>query len=453
MKAINPATGKPLQDHPEPGRDEVMARVARAGAAQAEWREVPVARRAEALAKAAGVLRSKAGDHARLMAGEMGKPVTQGKAEVEKCAWALEHYADHAASYLAARPVETEAQKSYVRFDPLGLILAVMPWNFPYWQVVRAAAPALAAGNGILLKHADGVPGCALALERLFTDAGLPEDLFSTLLVGHDLAGELIDHPVVAAATLTGSTRAGRAVGERAGKALKKVVLELGGSDPYLVLADADVPKAATTCADSRMINGGQSCIAAKRFIVEAPVYDAFLEAFVAAMGAYEMGDPLDDATRLGPMARHSLRDELHAQVTRSIGKGAKRVLGGKVPDGPGAYYPPTVLADVPPGCPAWEDELFGPAAAVIRARDEAEAVAIANGSAFGLGAAVFTADIARGERVAARLEAGSVAVNDFVRSDPRMPFGGVKASGHGRELSVFGIREFVNVKGVVVAG
>jgi succinate-semialdehyde dehydrogenase / glutarate-semialdehyde dehydrogenase len=355
--------------------------------------------------------------------------------------------------FLAPEPAEGSASKSFVTFQPIGVVLAVMPWNFPFWQVFRFAAPALMAGNAGLLKHASNVPGCALAIEDVFRKAGFPEHLFKTLLVGSSAVDAIIAHPLVRAVTLTGSGPAGRAVAKKAGEMLKKSVLELGGADAYLVLEDADIAFAARACAAGRLINSGQSCIAAKRFIVVESVLKAFEKAFVKEMADTKVGDPLLLETEVGPLARVDLRDALHEQVEKSIAKGARRLLGGKVPDGPGAFYPPTVLTDLRPGMPAYEEELFGPVASVIPAKDEAEAITVANSSVFGLGGGVFTRDLARGERIAAEaIEAGSVCVNATVVSDPRLPFGGVKESGYGRELSHYGIKEFVNIKTVVVA-
>jgi succinate-semialdehyde dehydrogenase/glutarate-semialdehyde dehydrogenase len=382
----------------------------------------------------------------------MGKPLAQGRSEAEKCAWVCRYYADTAAAALAPEPVETDATRSFVAFRPLGPVLAVMPWNFPLWQVFRFLAPAVMAGNAAILKHASNVSGCALAIEAVMRASGFPGELFRSLLVPSGRVEELIDAPEIRAVTLTGSTPAGRAVAARAGLRLKKTVLELGGSDPYLILEDADLERAAETCAASRLINGGQSCIAAKRFIVVGRAREEFEERLVERMKARRMGDPRADGTDLGPQARRDLRDELHAQVEASVAGGARLLLGGELPPGPGAYYPATVLTDVGPGTPAHDDELFGPVAAVIPVRDEAEAIRVANASRFGLGAAVFTRDAARGERIAAEeLEAGACFVNTFVKSDPRLPFGGVKESGYGRELSSFGIREFVNIKSVYV--
>jgi succinate-semialdehyde dehydrogenase/glutarate-semialdehyde dehydrogenase len=387
------------------------------------------------------------------MALEMGKPVTQGQAETDKCAGVCDYYAEHAARLLAPEPALTEARTSYVAFAPLGAVLAVMPWNFPLWQVFRFAAPALMAGNVGLLKHASNVTGVALAIEEILHAAGVPRAAFRTLLVPSSRVAGLIESPHVAALTLTGSTPAGRAVAAKAGACLKKSVLELGGSDPYVVLEDADLEAAAETCAASRLINGGQSCIAAKRFVVVEPVLREFEERLVQRMRARPMGDPLDEATAVGPQARADLRDELDRQVEASVAKGARVRLGCVVPAGPGAFYPPSVLSDVTPGMPAFDEELFGPVAAVVAARDEQDAIRLANHTVFGLGAAVFTRDLARGERIARHeLQAGSCFVNAFVRSDPRLPFGGIRESGYGRELGAFGIREFVNVKTVYVA-
>jgi succinate-semialdehyde dehydrogenase/glutarate-semialdehyde dehydrogenase len=401
--------------------------------------------------KAAGVLRERKQELAKLMATEMGKPLKQGVAEAEKSAWVCDYYADNAEAHLGLDVIKTDASKSYVAFEPLGVVLAIMPWNFPFWQVYRFAAPALMAGNAGVLKHASNVPGCALAIEEIFVQAGFPRGAFRTLLIGNKQVKGVIEDPLVRAVTLTGSTPAGKAVAAQAGAVLKKTVLELGGSDPYVVLEDADLDLAVETCVSSRLINSGQSCIAAKRFVVVEPVLAAFTTRFVARMKAKKTGDPLVEGTDVGPQARHDLRDGLHKQVLASVDQGATLLLGGEVPPGDGAYYPPTVLADVKPGMPAYDEELFGPVAAIIKAKDEADAVRIANDTIFGLGAAVFTKDIARGERVARSLEAGATFVNSAVASDPRLPFGGIKESGYGRELGGYGIREFVNAKTVVV--
>lgn len=452
IQSMNPATGKALKTYPEMTGGEVNELLKKTQHAFEQWRETDFADRAANMKKAAEVLRSNKEEYARLMALEMGKPLAQGRSEAEKCAWVCDYYAETAEQFLAPEAMPSDASKSFVTFQPLGIVLAVMPWNFPFWQVFRFAAPGLMAGNACVLKHASNVPGCALAIEDVFRQAGFPEHLFRTLLIGTDLVPAVIENPLVKAVTLTGSTPAGQAVASKAGAELKKTVLELGGSDPYIVLEDADLEKAAETCVTSRLINSGQSCIAAKRFIVVEPVREQFEELYVRKMRAKQMGDPLQEGVDLGPMARADLRDDLHRQVQKSIEQGARLLLGGAVPDMEGAFYPPTVLADVVRGMPAFDEETFGPVAAIISARDEAEAIQLANDSPFGLGAAIFTGDPERGERIAAeQLEAGCCFVNDLVRSDPRLPFGGIKQSGYGRELSAFGIREFVNIKTVYV--
>jgi succinate-semialdehyde dehydrogenase/glutarate-semialdehyde dehydrogenase len=453
IKAINPATGEVVASYAQTTTEVAHAIIRDVHEAFLHWRRVPFAERAAPMRKAGEVLRAEAGDFAQLMAREMGKPVRDGIAEVQKCAQVCDFYADNAARFLARETIATEGSASFVTFVPLGVVLAVMPWNFPFWQVFRFAAPGLMAGNAAVLKHASNVPGCALAIEDVFRRAGFPANLFRTLLIGSGQVEAVLENPLICAATLTGSGAAGRAVAAKAGALLKKTVLELGGSDPYLVLADADADLAATVCARGRLINSGQSCIAAKRFIVVASLRAAFEERFVKRMAAAKMGDPLRDDTQIGPQARHDLRDSLHRQVEASLAKGAKCLLGGKIPEGSGAYYPPTVLTDVTKGMPAYDEELFGPVAAVIPVRDEDEAIATANDSAFGLGGAVITRDVARGERIAAELiDSGCVFVNDNVRSDARLPFGGIKESGYGRELSAYGIKEFVNIKSVYVA-
>jgi succinate-semialdehyde dehydrogenase/glutarate-semialdehyde dehydrogenase len=451
VMSVNPATGAPIRTYPEMTPDEVETALTQAHQAWLSWRHASFVQRAEPMKKVAALLRARARDLARLMAEEMGKPVKQGVTEVEKSAWGCEHYAEHAASYLAPDVIVTEATKSYVAFEPLGVVLAVMPWNFPLWQVYRFAAPALMAGNAGVLKHASNVPGCALAIEAMFREAGFPEHLFRTLLVPSERVKALIEHPRVRAVTLTGSTPAGKAVAAQAGAVLKKTVLELGGSDPYLVLEDADVDHAARTCVAARLVNSGQSCIAAKRFVVVSSVLRPFTERFVALMAAKSVGDPLLQETEVGPQARADLRDALHRQVQASVEKGARLVLGGAIPEGEGAFYPPTVLADVRPGMPAFDEETFGPVAAIVEAKDEDDAVRLANLSSFGLGAAVFSRDADRADRVAGKLEAGTTFVNAQVASDPRLPFGGIKESGYGRELGSYGIKEFVNAKTVVV--
>jgi succinate-semialdehyde dehydrogenase/glutarate-semialdehyde dehydrogenase len=453
FETTNPATLENGRTYDGHSADDAAAIVQRCEAAQREWRRIEFAARAERMRSAAAVLKRRRAEFAALMTDEMGKTVTDGLAEVDKCASACEHFADHAASYLARETVDIGGPQAFVTFNPLGVVLAVMPWNFPFWQVFRFAAPALMAGNGALLKHASNVPGCALAIESVFRDAGFPDDLFRTLLVKSDAVDGLIALPSIAAVTLTGSVAAGRSVARTAGGLLKKCVLELGGSDAYVVLDDADIATAAKVCARARMVNGGQSCIAGKRFIAVQSVRPAFEAALVEAMRAYTMGDPRDEATRFGPLQSVAARDQIHAQVEASVRAGARLLLGGRIPDRPGAWYPATVLSDVAPGQPAHDDEVFGPVAAVIEARDEDDAIEIANASEFGLGSGVLTRDLARGERVAAeRLDAGLAFVNDNVRSDPRLPFGGVKHSGFGRECAGYGIREFVNIKTVQIA-
>jgi succinate-semialdehyde dehydrogenase/glutarate-semialdehyde dehydrogenase len=452
LRSVNPATGELLETFEETQADELARMLARADAASREWRRRPIAERAARLHAAGRLLRERADTYARTMALEMGKPLAQGRAEAEKCGWACDYYAEHAATFLADEPRQSDAQRSYVRFEALGVVLAIMPWNFPFWQVFRFAAPALAAGNGAILKHAPNVSGAALAIERLLREAGFPEGLFRAAFLENAAVAGVIADPRVRAVTLTGSDRAGSAVGAEAGGHLKKTVLELGGSDPFIVLQDADLARTAAAAAEARLQNSGQSCIAAKRFIVVERVADRFLEHFTAEMRARRVGDPLDPTTQVGPQARLDLRANLHRQVEESVVRGAQLVLGGRLPEGRGAFYPPTVLVAVEPGMPAFDEETFGPVAAVVRARDEADALRIANASPYGLGASVWTADAARGERLAQDLEVGSVFVNGIVKSDPRLPFGGVKRSGYGRELSEYGLREFVNVKTVWVA-
>lgn len=452
IDVINPATGKKVRSYPEMSLPDVESILSKTQAAFEQWRRVSIADRARPMKKAAAVLRAKKETYARLMAEEMGKPVSQGRSEVEKCALACEYFADQASTFLAEEFIKTEASRSFVVFEPMGIVLAVMPWNFPFWQVFRFLAPGLMAGNAGVLKHASNVPGCALAMEEIMKEAGFPGDLFRALLITSAQTAEVIAHPLVRAVTLTGSTPAGKAVASKAGSVLKKTVLELGGSDPYIILEDADLAAAVKSCVASRLINGGQSCIAAKRFIVVEKVRKEFEEMFVAQMRQKKMGDPMAEDVDLGPQARHDLRDGLHRQVQESVAAGAKCLLGGEIPAGAGAYYPPTVLTSVRKGMPAYDDELFGPVAAIISANDEEDAIAKANDTIFGLGAAVFTRDVKKGEMIASqRLEAGCCFVNDFVKSDPRLPFGGIKESGYGRELSVFGIREFVNIKTVFV--
>ncbi|MFN3859235.1 MAG: NAD-dependent succinate-semialdehyde dehydrogenase [Caulobacter sp.] len=448
----HPATGEPGRVYDGHTAAEAGAILGEVRSAFLDWRRRPIAERADLMRAAARVLRERKDAFAALMTAEMGKTLTDGRAEIEKCAFGCEHFADHAEGYLADEPVDIGGPEAFITTNPLGVILAVMPWNFPFWQVFRFAAPALMAGNAALLKHASNVPGCALAIEDVFRAAGFPEGLFRTVLIPSSGVEALIGDDRVAAVTLTGSVGAGRKVAAAAGAALKKTVLELGGSDAYLVLEDADIAAAAKVAAGARMVNGGQSCIAGKRFVVVEAVADAFETALAREMSAIPMGDPAKSETRFGPLVSVAARDEIHRQVQDSIAAGARLLTGGEVPDQPGAWYPPTVLADVAEGQPAFSDEIFGPVAAVIRARDEEDAIRIANDSAFGLGSGVLTGDADRGRRIAAdRLEAGMAFVNKAVASDPRLPFGGVKHSGYGRECSRHGILEFVNVKTVVI--
>jgi succinate-semialdehyde dehydrogenase / glutarate-semialdehyde dehydrogenase len=452
IESVNPATGETIRTYEEMTFEEVGGILERAHEAFLAWRNVGFAERARHLRRAAAVLRDRREELARRMALEMGKPLAGGRSEVDKCASACDYYAEHAQAFLAPEEVATDARRSFVACAPLGVVLAIMPWNFPFWQVFRFAAPALMAGNAGVLKHASNVPGCALAIEEVFREAGLPEGLFRALLAGSGQVERAIEHPRVAAVTLTGSTPAGKAVAAKAGSCLKKTVLELGGSDPYLILEDADLDAAVATCVESRLINSGQSCIAAKRFIFPQSLAAEVERRFVERMRGKRMGDPLAEGVEVGPQARRDLRDALHRQVEASVAQGARLLLGGEVPPGPGAFYPPTVLAGVRPGMPAYDEETFGPVAALIAVADEREAIRAANDSAFGLGAAVFTRDRARGEEIATRqLDAGSCFVNSLVRSDPRLPFGGIKQSGYGRELGAYGIKEFVNVKTVYV--
>jgi succinate-semialdehyde dehydrogenase/glutarate-semialdehyde dehydrogenase len=451
--AIDPHSGERLRSFPTAAAKDVSAALSRSERAFADWRRSSFVDRAAILRRAASMLRDGATAHARLIAEEMGKPLASGVAEAEKCAWVCEYYAEHAEAILADEVTPTEARLSYVAYRPLGPIFAIMPWNYPFWQVFRFAAPALMAGNTVVLKHAPNVPGCAQALERLLLDAGLPEGCFQSLFLTDAQAGAVIRNRRVRGVTLTGSVRAGKAVARQAGASIKRTVLELGGSDPYLVLEDADVEQAATLCVRSRLSNSGQSCIAAKRFIVVEPVRKAFTEAVVEHMRAAKVGNPMEDGTEVGPLAREDLRAGLHDQVVRSVTKGAGVLLGGEMPTGRGWYYPATVLADVAKGMPAYSEELFGPVASILAARDRTHAIRLANDTSFGLGAAVFTADVAEGKRIARdELNAGCCFVNAFVRSDPRLPFGGIMDSGYGRELGRQGIHEFVNAKMVQLA-
>jgi succinate-semialdehyde dehydrogenase/glutarate-semialdehyde dehydrogenase len=450
--SVNPATGKPLKGYRAHTPKQVEQKIAQTHKAWLSWKNTSHEERSRLLTSMAGVLQLRKTEFAILMAHEMGKPISQGVAEIEKCASVCEYYAANAAKYLADQPIETDASKSFVSFQPIGVVLAIMPWNFPFWQVFRFLAPALAAGNCGVLKHASNVPGCALAIEEVVHQADFPDEVFQTLLVNNTLVEKIIENPLIQAVTITGSTNAGKQVAQKAGSLIKKTVLELGGSDAYIILKDADLEKAAEICVNSRIINSGQSCIAAKRFIVVKSVQKEFTKLFLDKMKAKKLGNPLDIATEIGPQARVDLRNELHNHVKQSIKSGAKCILGGELPKGKTAYYPATILTKVKPGMPAYDEELFGPVAAIIVAKDEADAIRIANDSTFGLGSAVFTNNIEKGEKIAAtQLQSGSCFVNSMVKSDPRLPFGGIKQSGYGRELGMFGIHEFVNIKTVFV--
>ncbi len=452
LRSINPATGETAAEFAPHSIAEICLAVDDAQAAFELWRRVKIEERAAKLREVAAMLRARRDHCARLATEEMGKPITEARAEIEKCAWVCEYYAEHGPAMLAEAPVKTEARESFVTFQPLGVILAVMPWNFPFWQFFRAAAPTLVAGNALVLKHASNVPRCALAIENIFREAHWPEDLVRVLLAGPDGASVALAHDKVRGVTLTGSAAAGAQVAALAGTVLKKCVMELGGSDPYVILEDADLAHAVKLCAQSRCLNAGQVCISAKRFIAIESVRAEFEEKLLAEMRAWAPGNPLDPATNLGPLARADTRDALQKQVDASIRAGAKLRLGGAPIPGPGNFYPPTLLTGVRPGMAAFDEETFGPVAAVVSARDEAEAIALANQHRYGLGAAVFTRDLARGRRIAStEIESGVCCVNDLVKSDPRLPFGGVKHSGYGRELGLFGPREFVNIKSIVV--
>lgn len=452
INVINPANGMLLNAYELMNQDKVAAIIDKMHEQQQAWAQVSIADRAVLMHKAAQVIRDNLDHYARVITQEMGKPITQARGEMEKCAHLCDYYADHTEAYLADEPIETEFHKSYVCYEPSGIVFAIMPWNFPFWQVLRFAVPNLMAGNAGLLKHAPNSTGAGLAIEEIFIKAGFPEGLFRSLVIDVDLCTYCYEHPHVAGVTLTGSERAGKAVASQAGDALKKVVLELGGSDPYVILDDADLDLAAEQCIVSRLANAGQVCIAAKRIIVVDSVREAFLEKLNAQMDKYTLGDPMDDATTMGPMAREDLRDIVADQVKRSIEAGVECVRGGNVVERDGYFFEPTLFLDVKPGTPAHDEEIFGPVVCVLYARDEAHALEIANNTPYGLGAAVFTQDIEKGEHIAKNvLKAGTCNVNKMVGSDARLPFGGIKLSGYGRELAHYGVREFMNAKTVVV--
>jgi succinate-semialdehyde dehydrogenase/glutarate-semialdehyde dehydrogenase len=449
IATVNPTTGETLKSFEPLSDSEIEKKLLLAWDTFRGYRRTPFRERAEKMMRAAEILESDKGEFGRVMTTEMGKPIKAAVAEAEKCAWVCRYYAELAEAFLADEAVKTNATHSYIRYQPIGPVLAVMPWNFPFWQVLRFAAPALMAGNVGLLKHASNVPQCALAIEDIFRRAGFPEGTFQTLLIGSDKVQRVLDDDRVMAATLTGSEPAGRHVAAEAGKQIKKTVLELGGSDPFIVMPSADLDEAVKTAVKARTINNGQSCIAAKRFIVAEEIADEFERRFVRGMEALKIGDPMDESTDIGPLATADILSDLEEQVRKTIKAGARILTGGKRLTGRGFYYPPTVLTDIPEDSPAYSEELFGPVASLFRARDIEEAIRLANATVFGLGSSAWTNDEAERVRFVDEIEAGSVFINGMVASDPRLPFGGVKHSGYGRELSVYGIREFVNVKTV----
>lgn len=452
LTTVNPATGATITEYEEHDQHAIEKSLARSWDAFGHWRRRDIDDRCEVLAAAADELDRRRDELAELMTAEMGKTLASARSEVDKCAWACRHYAEHATDYLAHETIDTDAASSYVRFDPLGPVLAVMPWNFPLWQAFRAAAPALVAGNTMVLKHASNVPGCAMAIEQVFRAAGAPDGVFTTLLISSDPVAGIIADNRIRGVTLTGSERAGRAVASQAGEALKPTVLELGGSDPFIVLPDADMQRAAEVGAQARLINNGQSCIAAKRFIVVGEARNTFTDAFREQLAAATVGDPTDPDTDVGPLARADLRSDLRGQITRTVRAGATLALGGEPIRGDGFFHEVTMLTDVEARQPAAWEETFGPLAAVIPVADVGEAVAVANASRYGLGAAIFSGDVEHAQVIAGDIESGAVFINELVKSDPRVPFGGVKASGYGRELGAWGARSFTNAKTVWVA-
>ncbi|WP_165732970.1 NAD-dependent succinate-semialdehyde dehydrogenase [Polaribacter sp. 20A6] len=449
ITTINPATEEEITTYNRISEKTTKEKVVKANEAYKSWKKTSLEERSKLMHKLADIFDNNKEKYAQLATQEMGKVIEQSRKEIEKCALICRYYADNITELLADKIVETEASKSYVTFQPLGVTLAIMPWNFPFYQVVRFAAPAVMTGNTGVLKHASNVQGCAFALEEAFSEAGFPEGVFTNLNVASDAIEAIIEDKNIVAVTLTGSEPAGRAVAKTAGENLKKTVLELGGSDAYIVLEDVDLEKATDMATFGRLQNNGQTCIAAKRFIVLEEIYDDFLKLFTKKMKAAKMGAPTDEDVYYGPLARIDLRNEIHEQVEKTVQQGGKLILGGKIPDRTGAYYPATILADLKPGMTAFDEELFGPVASVIKAKNEEEAIELANNSTFGLGSGVLTGNSKRGEKIALQLEAGNSFVNKLVTSDPRLPFGGIKNSGYGRELSSYGIREFVNTKSI----
>ena len=451
IQSINPANNQILKTFDEYSSEKVTQIIQHTHSAFINWRTKSYKERSDLMFNAASILLRKKMKYAEIMVKEMGKPITQAIAEVEKCAWVCDYYAENTVSFLSKEVISTDASESYVQFDPLGIVLAVMPWNYPLWQVFRFAAPALMAGNTALLKHASNVPMSALAIEEVFTEAGFPKNVFSTLLIGSKQVEDVIENPLVMAATLTGSEPAGKAIASTSGKALKKTVMELGGSDPFIVLNDADIDEAVKVGVTARILNNGQSCIAAKRFIMVENIADEFENKFVNRMEELVIGDPMDEKTELGPIAREDLLEELYWQVKESMKQGAVVLTGGDRFEREGAFYPPTVLSNVQNGMLAYSEELFGPVAIMIRAKNEEEAIEIANDTPFGLGASIWTKNLKKAKELTKQIDVGAVFINGLVKSDPRLPFGGVKTSGYGRELSHYGIKEFVNVKTIWV--
>ncbi|MFA6977748.1 MAG: NAD-dependent succinate-semialdehyde dehydrogenase [Ignavibacteriaceae bacterium] len=453
LYSIDPTTEEILAEYEKYSDKKIINCIENSEIAFLRYHHSTLQYKIKLMLQVAALLEKQKEEFSKLMTLEMGKPILQSRAEIDKCIWLCKYYCENADHFLADEIISTDARKSFVSFQPLGIILAVMPWNFPFWQVFRFAVPNLLAGNACLLKHSSNVSGTALAIEKIFKDAGFDEHIFTTLLISSSKVKNVIEHPLVKAVTLTGSTPAGRSVAAIAGNVLKKSVLELGGSDPYVILEDADLSKAAKTCVTSRLINGGQSCIAAKRFIIVEKVFEQFKELFLEQMKLRKMGNPFEETTDIGPQARLDLRDELHVQVKTSVAQGAKILLGGFVPSEVGAFYPPTVLTNVDENNIAFTEEIFGPVAPLIKAQNEDDAIRLANKTIFGLGAALFTEDLEKGEHIAKeRILSGSCFVNSFVKSDPRLPFGGINQSGYGRELGLFGIREFVNIKTIYVS-
>jgi len=449
--SVNPATGKMLRSFEAHTEAQINELLVLAADAFRSYRQTSFAERSRMMLRAAEILETEKESFGRLMTTEMGKPLRAAIEEAAKCAWACRYYAENAAAFLADEVIATNATRSFIRYQPLGPVFAIMPWNFPFWQVFRFAAPALMAGNVGLLKHASNVPQCALAIEEVFRRAGFPKGVFQTLLIGSDRAQTVLDDPRVVAATLTGSEEAGRKVASAAGKQIKKNVLELGGSDPFIVLASADIDEAVRTAVKARIINNGQSCIAAKRFIIAAEIADEFERRFVKAMESLTVGDPLEESTDIGPLATGEILSTLEQQVNQTLARGARLLTGGKRLERPGNYYIPTILTDIPKDSPAYSEEMFGPVASLFRVNDLDEAIRLANDTTFGLAASAWTKDEQEQNRLIDEIEAGLVFINGMVASDPRLPFGGVKHSGYGRELGVYGIREFVNIKTVWV--